>query len=366
LRPRDLSRDLRGSSCDIPANSGLGSGVCSDSVASVRGQVSFCKDSIRYRACLPAHQPPWDGWNATAKDRLLSDLFKSMVEARLAREMNNSPDEYVERKLLSNPDCVMALRNLLCWYNFPKCDDRNRSLPLCQTVCENYYRACKFESSSVDGMYDQCRASVVKTNGLFGTGNPGPDHVLAQDTATCESTAEESNRILREAEETRPWIFQPGGITLLATSAAVLLLFAYVLLVPFGLRAYIAWAFARCMHGPLQIWRSLPVLKGNSILCGFVLVFIVLFGVGVYRRLDLGLGYKHPELEGGTAAEVAFKPPESAYRIETVWEMEPLRRRQLIGSCTCTGAAVGLRPSRWIWIRAALLLPLTRTARLFS
>ena len=41
-----------------------------------------------------------------------------------------------------NADCIEAYKDALCYLNFPKCGCREESLPLCKSVCENYYRAC--------------------------------------------------------------------------------------------------------------------------------------------------------------------------------------------------------------------------------
>lgn len=357
LLPTVYSRDIDLRPCDLPASSGRGGGVCSETVESVQSQLSFCRNSVRYRACIPAHQPPWDEWNATSKDALLGQLFKDMVEARLAREMNNTPDEFVERRLMSNPECIMAMRHLLCWYNFPKCDDVNRSLPLCRSSCERYYGACLFPPSPADGLQDACRAAEVARSGLFGTGAPGPDHLLAEDTSVCASTAEEADAILLEAEDERHWIWKPGGIVLLVACSLLLLALAYWLLVPYGLQAFIGWAMTRCLSGPLQTWRSLPVIKGNSILWAFVLGFLILVGVGVYRRLQLGLRYEHTGTDGNATAEGEnwYIPAASIYTIETMRPLAKVQLRQLVGSCTCTGVAAHYGPSHAAWTCVGLL-----------
>ena len=41
-----------------------------------------------------------------------------------------------------NADCQDAYRNYMCWMNFPRCDDAGRSLIMCRSACENYFKSC--------------------------------------------------------------------------------------------------------------------------------------------------------------------------------------------------------------------------------
>ena len=41
-------------------------------------------------------------------------------------------------------DCELAFRNYFCYLNFPRCDDENKSLPMCQSACINLMKACKY------------------------------------------------------------------------------------------------------------------------------------------------------------------------------------------------------------------------------
>ncbi len=45
-----------------------------------------------------------------------------------------------------NQDCQDAYAAFSCWLNFPRCDDFQESLPLCQSACKNMFRACGFKS----------------------------------------------------------------------------------------------------------------------------------------------------------------------------------------------------------------------------
>lgn len=41
-------------------------------------------------------------------------------------------------------DCVNAYYNFICYMNFPRCDGAGNSLGVCTSVCENFFRACKY------------------------------------------------------------------------------------------------------------------------------------------------------------------------------------------------------------------------------
>lgn len=56
-------------------------------------------------------------------------------------------DEYgmeakIKTRFTGNTDCQNAFKNYMCYLNFPRCDDEERSLILCRTVCENFVKAC--------------------------------------------------------------------------------------------------------------------------------------------------------------------------------------------------------------------------------
>ena len=43
-------------------------------------------------------------------------------------------------------DCEMAFRNYFCFLNFPRCDDENKTLPMCRSACINLMKACKYST----------------------------------------------------------------------------------------------------------------------------------------------------------------------------------------------------------------------------
>jgi hypothetical protein len=46
------------------------------------------------------------------------------------------------------PNCQDAFINLFCYMNFPRCDpETNESLPLCRSLCENFFITCGYEQN---------------------------------------------------------------------------------------------------------------------------------------------------------------------------------------------------------------------------
>merc|ERR1740130_1816112 len=99
LRPTSWSNDtglMAPAVCELPANSGHVTGICQSDVAGLREELNFCREAVRYRACVPAHQPLWGAWEAKKKDELIAGLFKTLVQKRIAKEQAISDKTYVE------------------------------------------------------------------------------------------------------------------------------------------------------------------------------------------------------------------------------------------------------------------------------
>ena len=341
LEPVEWSRHLGGASCELPARSGRRNGVCLDEVALVQSQLTFCKDVVQYRACIPAHQPLWPDWNATKKDAMLARLFKGVVEKRLAKELNVTPKEFVEIHLLSNKECFTALRNALCWFNFPKCDEGNASLPLCRQSCEDFYSACKYEASG-DGLYDPCREYRVSTDGLFMSNAPGSDQILGEDNVTCENAAGGG---LGEQDNLRGdiWLLTPPGLAVSAVVLLLLLTLAYFLLVPYGLRAYISWSLRQLILVPLSLFRRLPPLKGLSCIAIIAVIFLVAVVFGIYWRTlpgqSLSARFSRDNTTGDNQVFTGegFKPAMATNEVAAATDLTDVQKRALLASCGCTG-----------------------------
>jgi len=330
------------------------------------------------------------------KDDLLAQLFKNMVEIRLAQEINKSELVYVTPRVLSNPDCISALKNVLCWYNFPKCDDRNRSLPLCRTSCEQYYRNCGYAPNAGDNLFDECRQETVAEKGLFEGMVPGSDQVLADNNAVCESTEALIDALEEADANAKPiWMFSTEGKAILGTSFVLLLITAYFYLVPHGFRLYISWATRQVVMYPVERWRKFPILKGSTLMIVLTLSTMGLVGYGVYRRMTDGdldrfenanappstttlaptstttttttttdylsawfgnedvtekTNVSHPAITtehavAGVASppsldvQGAYEPPAAVWEFDANSPLTVMQQRQLIGSCSCTGSA---------------------------
>mmetsp|Transcript_4478 Transcript_4478/g.6830 ORF Transcript_4478/g.6830 Transcript_4478/m.6830 type:complete len:192 (+) Transcript_4478:1687-2262(+) len=56
--------------------------------------------------------------------------------------------ESVKGYFYKNDDCRDALERYFCWLNFPRCDENTgESLPMCESVCKNYFRVCGYDHS---------------------------------------------------------------------------------------------------------------------------------------------------------------------------------------------------------------------------
>jgi hypothetical protein len=48
------------------------------------------------------------------------------------------------KHMSKNPDCQTAYRNLICYINFPRCDEARNSLLVCSSVCNNFFKSCGY------------------------------------------------------------------------------------------------------------------------------------------------------------------------------------------------------------------------------
>jgi hypothetical protein len=283
----------------------------------------------------------WPNWNATSKDILLKGMFKEMVELRLAREMNVTPDLYVPIHYMSNPNCINSLRNALCWYNFPKCDDQNRSLPLCESTCNEYYSNCKYKTAD-DGSFTFCGRSAVKAKGLFDSGvAPGPDQVLAEDrpqnTGWCKRVPMDEEIGITVEQEPTPWYKAWWGISLMAIGGMLLLGFLFYALIPRVLRDYLKKTFWRFLRMPYSIWSNLPTMAGKMVFSGLAVVFVAAFAVGAYRIMASGMD--RLKQEKAADSQMQFVPPRYIWGTQATKPLTNTQLRQLKNSCTCTGSA---------------------------
>lgn len=335
LRPKVWSKDFRRPSCELPSGSGKATGVCTPSVQDSQTMLTFCGDVTRYRACVPAEHKRWPSWNGSAKDKLLSKLFKEMVEARMAQEMNVTPDVSVEVRYLTNPGCVTALKNVLCWYNFPKCDDDNRSLPLCQSSCEQYYSNCRYESGG-DGLFEFCRNKTVASNGLFESHSPGSDQTLAEDNLVCRRQPSHEAMGYKQPEESPAWYTTWWGSSLIALGILILVNLVLYTILPLPLRRSWIGAAKRILYMPFRLLSDMPSTPGKYVVWMFVLVVGTLLGVGIWRQINKGID-TFPKRKASWRED--FRPKPSTWGFQAALDLTNPQLEQLQKSCSCTGAA---------------------------
>jgi len=289
----------------------------------------------------------WPNWNATAKDLLIKRLFKDMVELRIERERNITPELYVPIHYMSNPDCVNALRNALCWYNFPKCNDENRSLPLCKSTCNEYYKACKFKPSEA-GLFPFCEKSSIEKLGLFNSGiEPGPDQTLAEDKKdthgqrenTCERQPTDSEIGITAEVAATVWYKTWWGILSLTVGGLVAVALFAFLLIPPVLMEYLVTSFKRLLKMPYKAWMFLPQLKGKKVLIIQIVVFLALMIVGIYNTITGGFSRWNKFKDDHKEAEYQFKPPTYIWGTQAIKPLTNQQLRQMQESCACTGDA---------------------------
>lgn len=134
---------------------GHDSGVC-ENPEDFELRMPFCKNQVRYRACVPRFQELFANHTTRGKDDWIANTFTSIVEQRKRWETDENlqdlgitetgePGEIVIR-FFENPECEQAYKNFFCWINFPRCDEVDASLILCRSVCENFFDACEYDS----------------------------------------------------------------------------------------------------------------------------------------------------------------------------------------------------------------------------
>lgn len=135
-----------------------------------RGQMGFCADLVSgYIPCVPKEQalPPTREFplgrflnhSTYLKDQWVEEMYKEVVRTREGYEASKvlkkaGVDENglvgkVYPRFKKHKDCYDAYKAYMCWANFPRCDDRGRSLPMCTSVCLNFFKACGYELDMV-------------------------------------------------------------------------------------------------------------------------------------------------------------------------------------------------------------------------
>ena len=119
-----------------------------------------------YRPCIPAPMFLLKDQNfpegrhgkhtVREKDRWVEETVTAIIDARIAVESNITAQKLgvdengvkgrkTAVRFYGNPDCRHAYKRYFCWLNFPRCDEFNDTLPMCESACENFFRVCGFE-----------------------------------------------------------------------------------------------------------------------------------------------------------------------------------------------------------------------------
>lgn len=372
LRPTQFSKDHLSQSCEIPANSGHYTGVCANDVGKLREQLTFCKDVVLYRACVPPHQPLWDSWTVKEKDALIGRLFKKAVEARMTREMNRTPNSYVHVRLTTNPECVTAFKNALCWYNFPKCGNFNESLPLCESSCESYFKGCGYTVGS-DGTFQThdmdvegekfglCSPARTSLDGVFASGVTGPDQMYGPKQINCNRTMGPAQQMWEadRATEDFSWVIVPAVIFVLVIISIFLL---------FKLKAWINDQDWERKLAPIKAKLGPKLAPLEERLQEFPLdcvSFCVLLSVGAILGVFIFGVYSHMTADRGALERFAPTTQEEAEaagpHVSPAFSWPQLQKVKLSkqalveldGCCTCTG---DVARSSCSWLLLCLLL----------
>jgi hypothetical protein len=144
----------RASACYIQ---GQDSGVCI-TAAEFATRAPFCASVVTYPACVPQEFAWFPNSTVGSKDAWVAGVFASVRSRRMLIESGGMPadlqlweggDGLTVKRFTGNNDCQNAYLNFLCWMNFPRCDDQQRSMMLCRSVCVNFFRACKYPTAMV-------------------------------------------------------------------------------------------------------------------------------------------------------------------------------------------------------------------------
>jgi hypothetical protein len=148
------------------ALSGTESGECMEP-ADFAADMPFCSSVVKYRACVPIYRGTdvarWRNHTLANKDAWVKSSWQKEWDIRKTAETNMTlqelhvdewgmPGSVVMRFYAQSEDdpwnfvndCAQAYLNYFCWSNFPRCDEEDRSLVMCESACENYFKSCGY------------------------------------------------------------------------------------------------------------------------------------------------------------------------------------------------------------------------------
>ena len=162
---------------------GVDSGECRD-YEDTRDYMPYCGKFTRYRACVPKFDRIWPNHTLMTKDAWVEETVTKIVQERKEHERNEDfrdedinewsgveeqefraegrpfnrfwnndkedPDGITYRLTQGQEgtditDCEKSFREYMCYMNFPRCDDEDKTLIMCRSACENLMRACHYQ-----------------------------------------------------------------------------------------------------------------------------------------------------------------------------------------------------------------------------
>ena len=88
----------------------------------ILGSVSFCKDYIPSRVCVPYVQDLWEkDFSISSKDSIVEMIYIKNMQEKLIFEYETNTDNM---SLSHNRNCYLAYKKFLCRWNFPLCTSR--------------------------------------------------------------------------------------------------------------------------------------------------------------------------------------------------------------------------------------------------
>lgn len=131
---------------------GHDTGICR-AITEVESEMPFCGSVVRYTSCVPREYSWFPNHTLAKKDLWAKQMYTTVLERRIAIERGRFPempepweaaDGNAITRFYNNEDCMNAYKNFLCWLNFPRCDEQGETMMLCESVCVNFFRACKY------------------------------------------------------------------------------------------------------------------------------------------------------------------------------------------------------------------------------
>ena len=163
LLPSSVFSHERYPQCELPRGSGMMSGIC----LTVPPDLPFCGEFVDYAVCVPGQNAMWPNWNWTAKDTVVRDqVLRVIGERKYAEELslanNGTSDEYLSIRFYGNDPCAAMYKRIVCYYNFPRCEETNPTMAetfaVCTERCVDFFTTCKYGTDVSSAVCDTVKS----------------------------------------------------------------------------------------------------------------------------------------------------------------------------------------------------------------